>query len=485
MKLFARARPVYLDANATTPVSPAVRRAMLDVLDHHGGNPSAVHRAGRDAQRVIEAARARVAAAINATPAEITFTSGATEANNTVLRMLAARATPARNRLVTSPVEHSSVRAVAEYLATQGVEVVWLPVDAHGRVRREDLDAVLDERVFLVSLMLANNELGTLNPVAELAQRAHGVGALFHADCVQALGKIAVDVRELGIDYASFSAHKLYGPKGIGVLYAREGAPVYAHAIGGHQERGLRAGTEAVHDIAGCGEAFAGVAALLAKAGEVTRRRDALREALHAQGVAFAENSPRDGVIGNTLNLRFPGVRNSDLLAFLDAQGIAVSAGSACAARGGAASHVLKAIGLSDQQAQESLRLSLGPDVSDEDILRVARRVGEFVRGEAPPVTLVNPADVDAGWLDDAQNYVLDVRFGIERRLMKGLPAAHEIPFTSFNRHLGSIPRDRNVLVVCSTGVDASVVAYALKAQGHPRVGLLVGGVVAWRALQP
>jgi len=226
---------VYLDANATTPVAPAVRRRMVEVLEKHPGNPSAVHRAGREAAGIVEAARVQVAATINASPNEILFNSGATEGNNMVLRMLAARATPARNRLLTTPVEHSSVHAVVEYLATQGIDVTWLPVDAHGRVRPEKLADALDERVFLVSCMLANNELGTINPVAELATLAHRVGAPFHADCVQALGKIPLDVHALGVDYATFSAHKLYGPKGIGVVYVREGTPVEAMALGGQQ----------------------------------------------------------------------------------------------------------------------------------------------------------------------------------------------------------------------------------------------------------
>lgn len=483
--MFRRIRRIYLDANATTPVSPAVRRRMLEVLDNQPGNPSAVYRAGREAAACVDTARAQVAKAVNAAPAEILFTSGATEANNQVLRMLAARATPERNRLLTSPAEHSSVRAVAEQLATQGIDVTWLPVDRYGRVAADDLAAALDDRVFLVSCMLANNELGTINPVRELAALAHRAGALFHADCVQALGKIPLDLQALDVDYATFSAHKLYGPKGIGVLYVREGAPVAAVTLGGHQERGLRPGTEATHDIAGCGEAFAGVPALLSRSEDVASRRDSLRARLRMLKPDIVDNSPREGVVGNTLNLRFPGVRNADLLAYLDAQGIAVSAGSACAARGGAASHVLRAIGLDDGAAQESLRFSLGPDVSDDDLEYVVKRVGEFVLGEVPPVALVAPGDVDALYLDDPRNYILDVRLGIERRLMRGMPHSHEIPFTGFAKHLDQVPRDRNVLVVCSSGIDASVVAYALKSRGYPRVGVLVGGLVAWWARHP
>jgi rhodanese-related sulfurtransferase len=294
-----------------------------------------------------------------------------------------------------------------------------------------------------------------------------------------------VDVRALDVDYATFSAHKLYGPKGIGVVFVRDGASVDAVAIGGHQERGLRAGTEATHDIAGCGEAFAGVPALLAKAASIARRRDALLSRLRELKPDLIENSPSQQVVGNTLNVRFPGVRNADLLAFLDASGIAVSAGSACAAHGGAVSHVLKAIGLDEIAAQESLRFSLATDITDKDIDYVTRRIGAFVRGEAPPIALVYPAQVDAAFLTDAQNYILDVRLGIERRLVKPMPGAHEIPFVGFGRHLDTVPKDKNVLVVCSTGVDASIVAYALKARGHPRVSLLLGGEAAWITVHP
>lgn len=483
--MFRRIRHVSLDANATTPLAPAVRRRMIEILEEYPGNPSAVYRAGREAVGIIEIARKQVAAAINASPGEIIFNSGATEGNNMVLRMLAAQATPQRNRLLTTPVEHSSVHAVAEQLATEGIDVTWLPVDAHGRVTPDDLAAALDERVFLVSCMLANNELGTINPLAELLALTRRAGIPLHADCVQALGKIPLDVHALGMDYATFSAHKLYGPKGVGVVYVREGAAVKAMAYGGQQEHGLRAGTEATHNIAGCGEAFAGVPALLAKAPHIKRCRDHLLARLRELKPDLVENSPRELHVCNTLNVRFPGVRNADLLAYLDVNGIEVSAGSACAARGGAVSHVLKAIGLDETAAQESLRFSLSAAVSDKDIDYVVCRIGEFLRGEAPPITIVSPARVDAAFLNDAQNYILDVRLGIERRLVKAMPGAHEIPFIGFGRHLDAVPKERNVLVVCSTGIDASIVAHALKLRGHPRVGLLLGGQAAWIVAHP
>ena len=480
--LFKRIRQVYLDVNATTPVAPDVRRRVAEVLDEHPGNPSSAYRLGREAAALIERARAEVAAAIHANPHEVVFNSGASEGNNHVLRVITARAPAPRRRLLTTAVEHPSVRAVAEELAGEGVVVTWLPVDRYGRVRPDDLAALLDDSVCLVSCMLANNELGTINPVRALAALAHHRGIPFHADCAQALGKIPVDVHELGVDYATFSAHKVFGPKGVGVLYARDGAPLHPFISGGQQEQGRRAGTESTHNIAGCGAAFALVPELLAKVPIVTARRTALLARLRAAMPEAIENSPAEGVVPNTLNLRFPGVQNAELLAFLDLHGVSVSAGSACSAQGGKPSHVLTAIGLTEAEAQESLRLSLSAETSDSDIEYVADLVGRFVRGEAPAVSLVSPGQIDAAFLDDDRNFLLDVRLGVERQLMKGLPNSHEIPFLDFSRWLERLPRDRNIVVVCSTGVDAAIVAYALKSRSFPHVGLLVGGLLAWRA---
>lgn len=456
---------------------------MVEAIDAHPGNPSSVYRLGREAAALIAQARTEVAAAIHASPSEVVFTSGASEGNNHVLRMVTARAPASRRRLVTTAAEHSSVRSVAEELEAEGISVTWLPLDRYGRVRPEALAASLDDTVCLVSCMLANNELGTVNPVRELAALAHRSGIPFHSDCVQALGKIPVDVHDLGVDYATFSAHKLFGPKGVGVLYVRDGATLHPFISGGHQEQERRAGTESTHNIAGCGAAFSRAQQLLAKVPIVTARRDALLARLRAEKPDLIENSPAEGVVPNTLNLRFPGVKNAELLAFLDLHGVSVSAGSVCSAQGGKPSHVLTAIGLTDEEAQESLRLSLSSEISDRDIAYVADLFGRFLRGETPAISLVSPGKIDAAFLDDERNYLLDVRLGVERRLMRGLPNSHEIPLFDFSRHLYRLPRDRNIVVVCSTGVDATIVAYALESRGFPHVSLLVGGLLAWRAV--
>ena len=482
MSVFKRIRRVYLDMNATTPVASDVRRRMLEAIDGRPGNPSSAYRLGREAAALIEQARAEVAAALHASPSEIIFNSGASEGNNHVLRMVAANATGPRRRLLTTRAEHPSVRAVVEELEGQGVPVTWLPVDRHGRLRPEDLATALDDTTCLVSCMLANNELGTLNPVRELAALAHQHGALFHSDCVQAPGKIAVDVADLGIDFATFSAHKIFGPKGVGVLFVRDGAALQPFISGGNQEQERRAGTESTHNIAGCGAAFARLPALLARQSIVRARRDSLLARLRAVMPDLVENSPAEGVVPNTLNLRFPGIQNSELLAFLDLHGVSVSAGSACSAQGTAPSRVLLASGLTEEESNQSLRFSLSDATSERDLAYVAGLVERFLRGEAPAISLISPGKIDAAFLDDGRNYVLDVRLGIERRLMKGLPGSHEIPIFDFGRFLDQLPRERNIVVVCSTGVDAIIVAYALKSRGFPHVGLLVGGLLAWRA---
>ena len=475
-------RPVDLDANATTPVSRTVRRVMARVLKKYPGNPSSAYQNGRLARAMIEEARRQVANAMGAATSEITFTSGATEANNQVLRILLAQQGHSRRRLLVSPAEHPSVKTVAEMLSAQGVPVTWLRVDASGRVTPQALCEALTDDVFLVSCMLANNELGTINPVRELAALAHAAGALLHADCVQAAGKLPLDLGELGVDYATFSAHKLYGPKGVGVLYQRNGStPLPPCLLGGGQENGQRAGTESVHNIAGCGRAFHDIPVLLKKMTHVAEQKNRLREGLKLLYPAMQENSPDVDVTANTLNVRFPGVHNAELLAWLDSRGVMVSGGSACSARGKKVSHVLSAIGLSPDAAQESVRFSLPVTIRKRHIDDVLRCMEKFFSGDVAAVQWVSAKEIDDNWLDSPDNLVLDVRLPPERVLMKGLPGALEIPMLGFGKHLHKVPADRNVLVVCTSGIDAMIVARALRARGHHHVGVLSGGVVAWR----
>jgi cysteine desulfurase len=455
------------------------------VLRRQPGNPSGAHGLSRRAATILHDSREAVARAVGAESDEILFTSGGSEANNQVLAAIAEAGHRDGVRILSTPIEHPSIVYPLQHLAAGGCKVEWLPVDAQGRVRMPDLERLLEEEASLLCCMLANNEIGTIQdlPAISLLARSRGVPLL--CDCVQALGKVPVAVRELGVDYASFSAHKLHGPKGVGALYVRRGAAIAPLVRGGHQESNLRAGTEAVHNIAGFAEACRALPELLARRGAIASRRDALLAELRALRPDLVVYSPSEDCLPNTLSVRFPGERNAELIAVLDMAGIAVSAGSACSTGDTSPSHVLTAIGVSEDEANETIRISLGDRTSARDIRLVARTLGDFFSGATPAVPVVRPSDVDEAFLDDDANFVLDVRFGVERRLMKGLPNAHEASMIAFGRYLHQIPEDKNILVVCSMGVDATAIAYGLHKRGYRNVSLLLGGVLGWQLAHP
>jgi cysteine desulfurase len=484
-RVFRLQRSVDLDNNATTAVSKPVRRAIDAVLTRHHGNPSASYGAGRSAAAILEDSRAAVARAVNAEPEEIFFTSGATEANNQVLKALCESRPRGMNRILATPIEHPSIMRSLEHLAGRGLDVAWVAVDGDGRARIDRLEEQLDSNTLLVCCMLANNEIGTIQDVASIAAVARRRGILVLSDCVQALGKIPVDVRALGIDYASFSAHKLHGPKGVGALYVKSGAPIAPQVHGGHQEAGVRAGTEGVHNIAGFAEACRAVPALLAQSGAVAAHRDSLLAELRTLEPGLAVHSPADGCLPNTLNLAFPGVSNAVLMAFLDVNGIAVSLGSACNASETTPSHVLTAIGLTAEQAGETIRISLSDRTSSRDLRYTRRVMRDFLKGKAPAIPFLRPSQLDEAFLFDTENYLLDVRFEVERRLMKGLPNSHDASVISFGRYIHHVPKEKNIVVICSTGLDATPIAYALHKRGYSRVAVLLGGVAGWQMQQP
>jgi cysteine desulfurase len=361
----------YLDHAATTPLDPRVRDAMAPFLDGAFGNPSSLHRRGREAHDALETARAEVAALLGARPAEIVFTGSGTEADN--LAIFGAVAAMERPRhVVTSAFEHPAVLEPCRQLERQGVEVTYLPVDGDGIVRPESLAAALRPTTRLVSVMAANNVVGTVQPLAELAALAHEAGALFHTDAVQAAGKLPLSVERLPIDLLSLSAHKLHGPKGVGALYVRGGVELEPVVRGGGQERGLRSATENVAGIAGFGRA-----ALLARdeMGEESARLVGYRDRVSAAVAAQIDNAY---LIGHPYR-RLPGFlcfgfsgQEADairLLFALDDAGIAVSSGSACSAHNaGAPSYVLTAMGFDTIRARGSLRLTMGRFTSERDI---------------------------------------------------------------------------------------------------------------------
>jgi cysteine desulfurase len=372
---------IYLDHNATTPLDPRVFEAMRPWLLGGFGNPSSLHFFGQRARAAVEDARGQVAALIGASLPEIVFTSGGTEADNLALRGAMAAAPAGRRKLVVSAIEHHAVLNPAWALAGAGFAVEVVRVDSEGRLDLDDLRRRLDESTGLLSVMLANNETGALQPVAEAAALGHEKGALVHCDAVQAAGKVPVDVSVLGCDLLSLSAHKLYGPQGVGALYVRRGTTMQALQRGGAQERNRRAGTENVAGAVGFGRAaeIAG-ADLLDEQARLARLRDRLEGQLLAFPGARAHGL--GARVPNTTNVSFEGADAEGLLLALDLAGIAVSTGAACAAGAAEPSHVLVAMGLPLERVQASLRLSLGRGTTEADVDRAAAAILESVRAQ-------------------------------------------------------------------------------------------------------
>lgn len=474
-------RHVYLDHNATTPISSRVLSKTSRALKYHYGNPSSFYRTGRKSAELMEKSRQQVAKAIHADPSEVIFTSCATEANNAVLKTVTAHFYPQRKKIVSTPIEHPSVINTLEHLEAQGVVVEYCPVDSKGRVLLAELEKRVDDDTFLVCCMLANNETGVIQDLKAVTQIAHQHGALVLTDCVQALGKIPIDLHAWDVDYATFSAHKLYGPKGIGALYVKQGSPFTPYLHGGHQESGLRAGTESVHNIVGFGAACQEVDALLADAGRIRALKGQLLQRLKEIKPDYVVNSPETDCLPNTLSVTFPGVDNAGLMGMLDYRGIAVSAGSACSTGEDTPSHVLKAIGVSDQAARETIRISLGHGTSSSDIRYVTRVIRDYIEGKISFVNMLAPAQLNETILFDKNTFILDVRPPIDRKQAKGLPNAHEVNPLHVENYLKQIPRDKQILVYCPGGGLSVMISYYLKAQGFKKITNLRGGLDAWR----
>ncbi|MEO8369651.1 MAG: cysteine desulfurase family protein, partial [Candidatus Solibacter sp.] len=355
----------YFDHNATTPVAPEVLETLTACLGQTYGNASSIHHFGQAAKQRLEGARRQVAALLNANATEIVFTSGGTEANNLAIFGATHAAThaaaQARKHIITCAIEHPAVLSPAKQLGVEGCEVTCLRVASSGIVSPEDIRRAMRPETVLVSIMHANNELGTIQPVAEIAQIAHQGGAVLHVDGVQALGKIPVDVQALGADLYTVSGHKLYAPKGVGALYARKGVRLAPITYGGHHERDRRPGTENVPGIAAFGAAAELAGARLAEDSErLTTLRDRLENSVLDRIPGTGINGSRWNRVPNTSNLYFDGIDGEAMVIALDLRGFAVSTGAACSSGALTPSHVLKAIGLSDDRARASMRFSLG-----------------------------------------------------------------------------------------------------------------------------
>ncbi|ACH82447.1 aminotransferase class V [Acidithiobacillus ferrooxidans ATCC 53993] len=360
-------RPIYLDYNATTPVDPLAAQALEPWLRERFGNPSSAHLYGKEAKAAVETARADVAALIGGRPEDMVFCGSATEANNLAIFGVARALRGERRHLVTSAVEHPSVMQPMRWLEAEGWQLTVLPVDGTGRVRMDAAAQAIRRDTALVSVMLANNETGTMQPVSEIAALAHARGAFMHVDAAQGAGKTSVDVQELGADLLTLAGHKFYAPKGVGALYVREGTPILPIMAGAGHERGLRPGTENVPHIVALGTAARLAQEGLAReAARLQQLRDVLQERLVIAIPGLLLNGHPAERLPNTLNLSFPGVAGWQLLAA--APEIAASTGSACHAGGHTVSDVLAAMSMPREQALGALRLSLGRFTSEAEI---------------------------------------------------------------------------------------------------------------------
>jgi len=377
---------IYLDNAASTPVHEQVFHEMIPFLQDQFGNPSSIHRYGRFAQRAIQNARKQIAHLINSEPNEILLTSGGTESNNTALFGLAHAAKG--NKIITSSIEHEAILEPCKKLEKEGFEITYIPVDDSGLVNSKDIEKSITPETCLVSIMFANNEVGTIQPIQEISKICHDKQIVFHTDAVQAVGKVKLDVKELGIDMLSISSHKINGPKGVGSLYIKKGIEIIPFIFGGGQENGMRSGTENVASIVGFGKACQ------------LAQENMKQNILHLQNIRnnliakvmkeiplVTLNGHSDQRIANNAHFTFLGVNGEDLIIKLDENGIAASTGSACSVRVQKESHVLKAMRFSHDQIAGSLRLTVGISNTDSEIektVEILKKVVKELRAFSP-----------------------------------------------------------------------------------------------------
>ncbi|MBZ4219388.1 MAG: cysteine desulfurase [Chlorobium sp.] len=375
---------VYFDHNATTPIHPEVKKEMIAAMEMFG-NPSSMHAWGREARANVEDSRRKVADFIGAQEREIIFVGSGSEANNTVLSLFVCGTSQCiagskkRNTIITTKIEHPCVLETSECLAHRGVRVKYLGVDRYGKIDLDQLEGMLGDDVGLVSVMMANNEIGTLQDIEAITRMVHASGALMHTDAVQAIGKVPVDVRQLGIDFLTLSAHKIYGPKGIGALFVKKGTAYCPLIRGGHQEQGRRAGTENTLGILGLGRAVEmRTLEMPEEEGRLLHLKEVLRNGIEDNIEDIHINGHPTDSLASTLNVSFTGVEGEAILLYLDLEGIAVSTGSACASGSLDPSHVLLATGVDAELAHGSIRFSMGRQSSMQEV--------EYLLDVLPPI---------------------------------------------------------------------------------------------------
>lgn len=381
-------RQVYLDNSATTPIKGDVLKEMLPFLTEHFGNASSLYTPGLVARRALDEAREKVAALINAKANEIYFTGCGSESDNWVLKGVASSLKSKGNHIITTVTEHPAMLRTCEYLEKNGYEVTYLGIDDQGRLNPAELEAAIKDTTILVSIMMVNNEIGTIHPIKELAAIAKKHGVLFHTDAVQALGNVPIDVKDLGVDFLSMSAHKIYGPKGVGGLYIRRGAKLGTLIFGGGQESGKRAGTENVAGIVGFGKAAElALNSLDEHIKHSTEIRNYLAEKLTAEIPDVIINGSMDNRHPGNLNVTFKYIEGESILIQLDACGICISTGSACSSKSLKPSHVLSALGVPVELIHGTVRFSVGDFTTKEDIdytVECTKKVVAWLRDLSP-----------------------------------------------------------------------------------------------------
>ncbi|MBN2364849.1 MAG: cysteine desulfurase [Calditrichaeota bacterium] len=371
---------MYLDNNATTQVAKEVKEAMLPYLEATYGNPSAIHHIGMSAKEGTDKARRQVARLINARPNRVIFTGCGSESDNMALKGIANSLAGKGRHIITTTIEHPAILKTCAYLEKIGYRITYLEADEYGIIHPERLKDALTSDTILVSVMLANNEVGTIQPVKELCAISHKQGVLFHTDAVQAAGKIKIDVEDLDVDMLTLSGHKFHGPKGIGALYIRKGIEIEPLIHGGKQEKGLRAGTENVPGIVGMGKAAELAMKMVEQGAKIRRNREKLENGIRKLIPEAVLNGHPEQRLPNTLNLTLPGMRGESLVVALDQHGIALSSGSACKAGSPDPTHVLLAMGRSDEEAHCSVRFSLSDKISSRDISETLKAIEQVLK---------------------------------------------------------------------------------------------------------
>ncbi len=484
-------RRTYLDHNATTPVAPQVRRAMAACLRKVHGNPSSLHIAGRTARGAVEQARRAVAAVLGCEAHDVYLTSGGTEANNAVIKGVLAASTlhspqaVGGGHVITTRIEHDSVLGACEQAQKQGARVTYVPAGADGRMRPQDIASAIGPDTVLISVMHANNETGVIQPVKEIAEIARRSHVPMHTDAVQTFGKLPTNVDDLGCEFLTLTAHKINGPKGAGALYWRGGAKWLPLIAGGDQERRMRTGTEAVHQIVGLG-----VAATLA-----SERMDTQRQRLRGLRQMMIDGmrrlcpqvrineAPEPWQLPGSVNATFPGASGLSILAGLDCHQVAVSIGSACTADRIEPSHVLLGMGLSAEDALSSIRISMGTTTVAADVKYFLWALQRVLRGDPEGLAWMPPEHLTRDRI--AAAFIVDLRLSYERILSPGIPSAKVWSHIGLEKHFREIPRDREVIFMCTTGIFSFEAGYRLAMAGHRKVRVIYGGYEAWKGLCP